>query len=83
MRIRRQAGRQAEEEESPKMKVECVLGVMMVVLGLAMAAKRCKECDPEKCPVLNAANCLAGTAKDDCGCCDVCATLEGQPCNLK
>lgn len=63
------------------MKVECILGVMAAVLAVAMAAKRCPVCDPEQCPTLNAANCLAGTTKDECQCCDVCAKLEGQACD--
>nr|P0CJ14.1 RecName: Full=Venom protein 302; Flags: Precursor [Lychas mucronatus] len=25
-------------------------------------------------------NCLAGTTKDVCGCCDVCAKIEGESC---
>ncbi|KAK7109287.1 insulin-like growth factor-binding protein-related protein 1 [Littorina saxatilis] len=64
------------------MKLECALGVMAAVLAVAMAAKKCPVCDPEACPALNGANCLAGTTKDDCGCCDICARLEGRPCNI-
>ena len=38
------------------------------------------KCDLEACPILTG-RCLAGRVKDKCGCCDVCGTLEGQPCD--
>ena len=63
--------------------MECVLGVMAALLAVAVGAKMCPDCDPEACPPLNAANCLSGTAKDDCDCCDVCAKLEGQSCDIR
>nr|KAG5698767.1 hypothetical protein BaRGS_032186 [Batillaria attramentaria] len=59
-----------------------VLGVMAALLVLGEAGKKkCGPCDKESCPTLNAANCLAGTTKDDCNCCDVCAKLEGEACD--
>jgi len=64
------------------MKVELVLAVMAAVMAAAMAATRCPVCDVDACPKLTPGNCLAGTTKDHCGCCDVCAKLEGQPCNI-
>ena len=63
------------------MKLECVVGVMAVLLAAALAAKKCPTCRPDACPPLNAGNCLSGTTKDECDCCDVCAKLEGQLCD--
>lgn len=64
------------------MKIQAVVAIMAALLaGIMAAKKKCSPCDPEACPKLNGANCMAGTTKDECGCCDVCAKLEGEACD--
>nr|UMA82397.1 venom-related protein insulin-like growth factor binding protein [Conus ebraeus]UMA82672.1 venom-related protein insulin-like growth factor binding protein [Conus ebraeus] len=64
------------------MRGQVLLFITAMLLTGIMAAKKCPTCDPEACPKLNGANCLAGTTKDECGCCDVCAKLEGEACDI-
>ncbi|XP_069467750.1 kazal-type serine protease inhibitor domain-containing protein 1 [Ambystoma mexicanum] len=40
----------------------------------------CADCDPEEC--LAPRGCLAGVVQDTCDCCQECANLEGQICDL-
>lgn len=41
----------------------------------------CKECDHYLCPPVPD-DCPAGRVQDDCGCCEQCANVEGQLCDL-
>lgn len=65
------------------MKLCVAVGVMAAMVAAAMAAKTCGHCDQSSCTVPAPGTCLAGTTKDACDCCDVCALLEGQSCDLK
>ncbi|KAF1385150.1 hypothetical protein PFLUV_G00127690 [Perca fluviatilis] len=57
--------------------------VLVLVPGLwvrVSAAPGCGPCDPDQCAGLPAAGCAAGSVRDSCGCCSVCAAAEGEPC---
>ncbi|XP_028428423.1 insulin-like growth factor-binding protein 7 isoform X2 [Perca flavescens] len=57
--------------------------VLVLVPGLwvrVSAAPGCGPCDPGQCVGLPAAGCAAGSVRDSCGCCSVCAAAEGEPC---
>jgi len=57
------------------------LGYLLVVVAAAIASVSslsCMSCDQLVCP--KPASCKGGIVKDVCGCCDVCAKLEGEEC---
>lgn len=65
------------------MQAVLVLTVMAAVAGTgSLANPKCGPCDRQACLKVNAATCLAGITKDQCQCCDVCAKLEGQLCDI-
>lgn len=44
------------------------------------AARTCADCKPENCPIPR--QCLAGYVPDRCGCCQICARLEHELCDI-
>uniref|UniRef100_A0A3B3V264 Insulin-like growth factor binding protein 7 n=1 Tax=Poecilia latipinna TaxID=48699 RepID=A0A3B3V264_9TELE len=56
----------------------------LLLLPLLVPALRagpgCAPCDPALCAPLPAAGCPAGSLRDSCGCCAVCAAAEGELC---
>ncbi|KAI3383657.1 hypothetical protein SNEBB_009245 [Seison nebaliae] len=51
--------------------------------SLGEERKDCEECDPKNCPPFDILSCDAGSTKDQCGCCDVCARAEYELCDLE
>uniref|UniRef100_UPI00358F912A insulin-like growth factor-binding protein 7 n=1 Tax=Myxine glutinosa TaxID=7769 RepID=UPI00358F912A len=45
-----------------------------------VSKRSCQTCDLSKCPPLALEGCPQGELKDHCGCCQVCAHVEGEPC---
>jgi len=43
-------------------------------------SKSCEACKPENCPIPR--QCLAGYVPDRCGCCQICARLEHELCDI-
>ncbi|KAM8848587.1 insulin-like growth factor-binding protein 7 [Synchiropus picturatus] len=59
------------------------LALVPVLLALSVhvsAAPGCGPCDPASCAPLPTEGCLAGSIRDSCGCCSVCAAAEGDAC---
>ncbi|XP_056328726.1 insulin-like growth factor-binding protein 7 [Danio aesculapii] len=59
----------------------CVL--VLALLGSASAqrlSRGCGSCDRTQCAPLPAQGCSSGTLRDSCGCCELCAAGEGEPC---
>merc|ERR1712020_297896 len=44
------------------------------------ASRACGDCQPETCPIPR--QCLAGYVPDRCGCCQICARLEHELCDI-
>ncbi|ESO82900.1 hypothetical protein LOTGIDRAFT_184700 [Lottia gigantea] len=65
------------------MRILFVLGAW-ALLGFVSASPntRCNDCKKELCPKLSRSECLTGIVKDGCDCCDVCARMESQTCDL-
>ncbi|XP_065051181.1 cysteine-rich motor neuron 1 protein-like [Rhopilema esculentum] len=40
----------------------------------------CLRCEEQKCPDVRSLDCKGGTTLDACGCCTVCAKVEGEKC---
>ncbi|XP_049452008.1 kazal-type serine protease inhibitor domain-containing protein 1-like [Epinephelus fuscoguttatus] len=49
-------------------------------LRLWKEGEGCRECNQHLCPPLPN-NCPAGRVRDECGCCEQCANVEGQQCD--
>ncbi|XP_072251186.1 insulin-like growth factor-binding protein 7 isoform X2 [Leuresthes tenuis] len=54
--------------------------LLLGLLPLLSAGPSCGPCDPAKCAALPAQGCPAGSLRDACGCCSVCAAAEGELC---
>ncbi|XP_016421162.1 insulin-like growth factor-binding protein 7 [Sinocyclocheilus rhinocerous] len=58
--------------------------VLLLTLFAVVSADRlprsCGTCDPSKCAPLPAEGCSSGTLLDACGCCELCASGDGEPC---
>nr|XP_033341457.1 cysteine-rich motor neuron 1 protein isoform X2 [Megalopta genalis] len=52
----------------------------IVVLSVAVARALSCVCSPLECDVLTDEDCPGGLTSDPCGCCKVCARVEGEPC---
>ncbi|KAK6186074.1 hypothetical protein SNE40_008180 [Patella caerulea] len=59
-----------------------VCALALVFVGAAKTNPRCKECKKDLCPKLSRSECLTGIVKDGCDCCDACARMESQTCDL-
>lgn len=57
-----------------------VLSGSTVLSVRVAAAPGCGPCDPAQCAPLPAQGCSAGSLRDSCGCCSVCAAAEGESC---
>lgn len=59
-----------------------VCGVLGAVYGQSFVRPEdCPPCDPAQCDLESIAKCGAGTVKDRCMCCDVCAKTEYEMCD--
>jgi len=58
------------------------LTVVIAVLALIndVLSLSCPECDEFKCRDVSHLRCKGGTTTDACGCCTVCAKVEGEKC---
>ncbi|XP_015432920.1 PREDICTED: cysteine-rich motor neuron 1 protein [Dufourea novaeangliae] len=52
----------------------------IVVFSVAVARALSCVCSPLECDVLTDEDCPGGLVSDPCGCCKVCARVEGEPC---
>lgn len=57
-----------------------VLTVLSVLSARVQAGPGCGPCDPAQCAPLPGEGCPAGSLLDSCGCCSVCAAMEGELC---
>ncbi|XP_047210429.1 insulin-like growth factor-binding protein 7 isoform X3 [Girardinichthys multiradiatus] len=53
---------------------------LLFLLPVLWAGPGCAPCDPAQCAPLPAEGCPAGSLRDSCGCCAVCAAAEGELC---
>ncbi|MEQ2179625.1 hypothetical protein GOODEAATRI_027033 [Goodea atripinnis] len=53
---------------------------LLFLLPVLWAGPGCAPCDPAQCAPLPAEGCPAGSLRDPCGCCAVCAAAEGELC---
>ncbi|XP_007542867.2 insulin-like growth factor-binding protein 7 [Poecilia formosa] len=54
--------------------------LLPLLVPVLRAGPGCAPCDPALCAPLPAAGCPAGSLRDSCGCCAVCAAAEGELC---
>lgn len=60
--------------------------ILLVTLAVFIASAVADKCEEKcaSCKPLSRSECLAGVTKDgECQCCDVCARVEGQTCDMK
>ncbi|XP_047440631.1 insulin-like growth factor-binding protein 7 [Mugil cephalus] len=57
-----------------------LLWVLPVLSVRESAGADCGPCDPAQCAPLPVQGCSAGSLRDSCGCCAVCAAAEGELC---
>ena len=63
------------------MKFILVIGLVISdILTMNSAILRCLPCNRSRCVPLNELNCKGGLVKDVCGCCVICAKLNGEKC---
>jgi len=66
-----------------------ILGIFMFIDFVSLSkgqyynrssTRACGDCQPENCPIPR--QCLAGYVPDRCGCCQICARLEHELCDI-
>ncbi|KAM4585835.1 insulin-like growth factor-binding protein 7 [Fundulus diaphanus] len=57
-----------------------VLVALLFLFPVLWAGPGCAPCDPAQCAPLPAEGCPAGSLRDICGCCALCAAAEGELC---
>lgn len=66
------------------MKSHCSVPVLVPVLlwlvPVLTAGPACGPCDPGQCAPLPVQGCPAGSLRDSCGCCSLCAAADGELC---
>ena len=64
------------------MKTIFVIVLVIVVTLASTQALSCLPCVRTSCQPVSKLNCKGGLTKDVCGCCIVCAKVEGERCGL-
>ena len=76
------AGKEDSNRDQNKLKMNSLvlLGFALILVTLSGSdALSCMRCNPLDCPA-EPSNCKGGLVSDVCGCCRVCAKVQGESC---